>query len=477
MVLIRVETDSYRAASAIFGGTIGPDLLDAAGRLSATLSGTGGMAGVDPAGTKWASAYDTAARTLGQGIMQAVGASFSMAMLLEHTGLNHARAETASTPGGGAGVADDTRYFPATCVAVTAPPAAGASGGGPPGWSLVQHLVGFVWPDGHQDLLHTAAGGWRTMATALRTGSTTTGQASVSIAQEQSPEVGAAQRVTGAVGQHYATLASGCDQLAQACDNYAAHLDTVHSQVEQRLAELLAAVAATTAVGIGISILTAGLAAPAAAGADSAEVAAAATDVGLMITDFATGVDSVASTADVALSTASEVEPALASIADANIVDAAATDASVAPTAAETAEQDALTSLEDAEQTGPGQWNSTNESMSAGSRTYQQQITGRAGGDVYRVNGVKFDGYQDGVLQDAKGPGYAKFLDSNGEFKPWYRGADDLVKQAQRQIAVSGGRPIEWSVAEEPAANAIEDLLAANGVTGINVTFVPPMGG
>jgi len=42
--------------------------------------------------------------------------------------------------------------------------------------------------------------------------------------------------------------------------------------------------------------------------------------------------------------------------------------------------------------------------MSARAAAYQEQITGQAIGSVYRVNGVKFDGFADGVLQDAKGP-------------------------------------------------------------------------
>jgi hypothetical protein len=42
---------------------------------------------------------------------------------------------------------------------------------------------------------------------------------------------------------------------------------------------------------------------------------------------------------------------------------------------------------------------------------------------VYRVNGVKFDGYANGVLQEAKGPGYAQFV-RNGEFQPWFLSAE-----------------------------------------------------
>ena len=125
-----------------------------------------------------------------------------------------------------------------------------------------------------------------------------------------------------------------------------------------------------------------------------------------------------------------------------------------------------------AEDAGPGAWGSASESMSARAAAYQEQITGRAAGSVYRVNGVKFDGYSDGVLQDAKGPGYANFV-KDGTFEPWYSGSADLVAQAQRQLAAAGGTPIEWSVAEPEAAVAIRNLLASEGISGIKVVNVP----
>jgi hypothetical protein len=52
--------------------------------------------------------------------------------------------------------------------------------------------------------------------------------------------------------------------------------------------------------------------------------------------------------------------------------------------------------------------------MSRRAARYQQQISGRpvdeaywVGGTHSKAGGVKFDGFQDGVLLEAKGPGYA----------------------------------------------------------------------
>jgi len=112
------------------------------------------------------------------------------------------------------------------------------------------------------------------------------------------------------------------------------------------------------------------------------------------------------------------------------------------------------------------------EAMSARAAIYQSKITGTLPEVNYIVDGVKFDGFVKGTLLDAKGPGYAKFV-KNGEFMPWFEGADGMVSQAQRQLAVAGGKPIEWHFAEEAAANAARNLLKKNKITGINIIFDP----
>jgi hypothetical protein len=121
----------------------------------------------------------------------------------------------------------------------------------------------------------------------------------------------------------------------------------------------------------------------------------------------------------------------------------------------------------------PGSWRSANESMSARAAAYQSQISGQPPGQVYIVNGVKFDGYDGSSLLDAKGPGYANFVGTNGEFKPWWNGTDSLLDQADRQTAAAGSTPITWAVAEKPAADAMRSLLQQNGFSNIDVVHVP----
>jgi hypothetical protein len=123
----------------------------------------------------------------------------------------------------------------------------------------------------------------------------------------------------------------------------------------------------------------------------------------------------------------------------------------------------------------PGRMGLANESMSARAAAYQEQITGEDVGLAYRIGNVKFDGYSNGVLQDAKGEGYAWAV-KNGEFIPNYEAAQGIVEAAERQVAAANGTPITWSVAEEPVVGAIDNLFADNGIAGINVVYVPPAG-
>ncbi|CAM4504423.1 restriction endonuclease fold toxin 5 domain-containing protein [Corallococcus exiguus] len=130
---------------------------------------------------------------------------------------------------------------------------------------------------------------------------------------------------------------------------------------------------------------------------------------------------------------------------------------------------------------GPGQWAPAKESMSPRARGYQEQITGHSADEAYWVGGVghnnggvKFDGFKDGVLLEAKGPGYAEFFEADLAPKHWFEAsgkAKELVDQAtrQRDIVLNTGVRIEWHVAEKHAAASIKQLLKSNGITGITV--------
>ncbi|MCP3170210.1 Tox-REase-5 domain-containing protein [Myxococcus qinghaiensis] len=132
---------------------------------------------------------------------------------------------------------------------------------------------------------------------------------------------------------------------------------------------------------------------------------------------------------------------------------------------------------------GPGQWGPAKESMKPRARRYQEQITGHTADDAYWVGGmstkdggVKFDGFEDGLLLEAKGPGYAKFFEGLDP-KVWFRhsGAKRLVEQADRQLRAANGTRIRWHVAEENAADAIRKLLRGSKLKDIEVVHTPAL--
>ena len=121
---------------------------------------------------------------------------------------------------------------------------------------------------------------------------------------------------------------------------------------------------------------------------------------------------------------------------------------------------------------GPGRWVRVNESMSPRARAYQERITGQKSDFAYEVRGVKFDGYRNGVLLEAKGPGYATFI-KKGDFKWFFRGRNSMRVQAERQLAAARGHPIVWRVAEKELAKALRNLFDAHEIRGITVLHAP----
>jgi hypothetical protein len=133
---------------------------------------------------------------------------------------------------------------------------------------------------------------------------------------------------------------------------------------------------------------------------------------------------------------------------------------------------------------GPGQWGPANEAMSKRSARYQEQITGHPASEAYWVGGVgrknggvKLDGFEKGVLLDAKGPGFANKFNDNLTPKRWFEksGAQALIDQAKRQFNAAKGVPIRWHVAEKKAADAIRTLLKRADVEGIEVVHTPAL--
>lgn len=110
--------------------------------------------------------------------------------------------------------------------------------------------------------------------------------------------------------------------------------------------------------------------------------------------------------------------------------------------------------------------------MPSRARAYQEQVTGRPATQSYLLDGVKFDGYKDGVLLEAKGPGYGSFV-KDGKFADWFQGENGLIDQAQRQFKAANGTPIEWHVADESAVSVIRERFSGSNLESIKVVYTP----
>jgi hypothetical protein len=124
---------------------------------------------------------------------------------------------------------------------------------------------------------------------------------------------------------------------------------------------------------------------------------------------------------------------------------------------------------------GPGKWVKATESMKPPALKYQAQITGAPEGYVYKIGDVKFDGYKDGVLLEAKGPGYLDLFRKGGEPGGWFKGAEKMVEQATRQVEAANGTPLRWYFAEGEVADAMRAIFNAEGLDAIEIVHTPAL--
>jgi hypothetical protein len=120
--------------------------------------------------------------------------------------------------------------------------------------------------------------------------------------------------------------------------------------------------------------------------------------------------------------------------------------------------------------------------MELPARRYQTQVTGAPEGWVYRVfygpgpdDYVDFDGFVNGVLHEAKGPGYLDFFTKGGRPEEWFRGARAMLKQAERQLNAANGFPVEWHFAEREVADAMRKAFNSKRLDEIKVVHSPAM--
>lgn len=281
---ISVDPDTFDAASKVFGVDIHAQLVKAGTGLESGLSGSGAMAGTDPAGTTWASSYDDAADTVHSLVDDLANASLVLAAMLQQTGFNHGMAESASNPSRSTPTPpDDARYLPSQGSTPSLPSAHGGSSGPPALWWLVEHTVGYAWPNGDPGKLRAAAGAWSTAADAVTGATNYIPEALGAIATQQSPEVDDAMAVCEGMNSHINDVSSACRDLANACGDFANGIDKAHHDVEDELTSLAEWTAGIEAGGFVVGLFSFGGGDVAAQGAEAARVTATAGRIGKII--------------------------------------------------------------------------------------------------------------------------------------------------------------------------------------------------
>lgn len=282
--LLRVEPVQFVAASRTIGETVAERVLTGLWQLVDDLEATTGMAGSDPAAQGWAGGYDDVAHALVSAAEDTVRACFRLAALLQQSGLNYGRAETASA--GGEIVLDRNDYADRVVYCSPPPGAAGddaGNAGAPPGWALIEHAIRYVWPNGHQDRLHAAATAWRSFAAGLGCAADDVPAAVAAIDTQQVPELDSALAACATVRAAIEQLASTGREVARDCEEYAHHLDQAHSEIEHELVSLLEWTVAIETVGAGGAVFTFGASEAAAQAAETSRIAATAVRIAEII--------------------------------------------------------------------------------------------------------------------------------------------------------------------------------------------------
>ncbi|WP_327118882.1 hypothetical protein OHB12_11725 [Nocardia sp. NBC_01730] len=277
--IIVCRQEDYRSAAEGVA-FIRDDATDVHGALVRTLSGYGGMAGSDNAGTQCAKSYDEAVDAALQTSSKLVSTCARTSDLIAAGAHNHAVAEANAN-----GVQPPPAPAPwiEPCLAIVAPSAGGGGGPEPFGWSLIRSVSGLVWPNGHQDQLRAAKDVWYAAATALDTATVPFPNAVGLLMNQQSPEIPAAVARCSETSGNFVELQAAFREIGDACGEYAQHLDDAHHEILDELKKMAIETAAWE-TGMAVLIpLTGGLSELGGHGALAARIGIYAARIGRII--------------------------------------------------------------------------------------------------------------------------------------------------------------------------------------------------
>jgi hypothetical protein len=268
VTVLDVRPVGYAEAARTIGGEVAGTVAVACEEVTSRLDACYGMAGSDDIGVEWGAAYDRVAASAIQSTAAVVDAAYTVAALLEQTGINYAGAEAASVPGESA---EQSQARWASSSAPSVRDLSSAVGGGvpePAGWSLLQHAIGRLWPNGHQDLLRGAADTWRAVGSWFRSITVDVDRAVIEVMLQRAPEVSDAAAVIDGLRGQLTELAQVYDDLADACSDYAHHLDEAHHRILEEIHSFIEWTLAIEAAGGLLAAVTLGASEVVAQGAE-----------------------------------------------------------------------------------------------------------------------------------------------------------------------------------------------------------------
>jgi hypothetical protein len=284
MAPVRVDPDTYTAASEVFGSPIADGVFNAYRNLQDALGGSLQMSGSDPAGASWGTQYDQAAEVVSGTTQDVINGCYQLAGLLEQSGFNHGVANSASVPGGSAPTTDTTHWAGFSVSLGGFPTGSGATGDDTPsGWWLIEHTVGYVWPNGHQDRLRAAAKAWADAAKSITSTGWMVPDAVAHLSGQHSPEVADAVTACNAMKTHIDDLSYAYSCMSQACTDYANHIDEAHKAAIDELTSLLEWTIAIEAAGAVAGFFSLGIGEGVAQGVEAGRIAATASRVANII--------------------------------------------------------------------------------------------------------------------------------------------------------------------------------------------------
>ncbi|EFV15055.1 hypothetical protein [Segniliparus rugosus] len=233
--------------------------------LASALQGSlGGAGGTDEAGREWSQQFDPAMKAALEGGAATVNTTGNHSGLLHASGLNHVKADAASTIGGG----DES--FPAapSFTEFTAPSVPSADGGpnkAPMGgmvgkiWSWIEDKVGFVWPNGDPGKLQSVQAACQQAASAIDAAKGGVGSAKGLMGAQQAPEIADMLGKLGLDETDLSDLSDGLRELGSSAGEHATNITNAHNALFKAIEDFAIETAAWEVGGAILSVFTAGL--------------------------------------------------------------------------------------------------------------------------------------------------------------------------------------------------------------------------